>query len=265
MTSMKKVGLFALFLWPQLLLAEVLDVTLHYVGPTQGQTWSGIQQGLSEANLQGEFLGQHYTIKPISVDELEKLGAVTAILLATDADHILEVAQQPQFANVPVFNLSSDADSLREACLPNLLHLPISQRMKADALAQWQAKNPGVAVKAQAWHEDFVKFAAAQLNIRFTRNHTSKMDDDAWAGWAAVKMLSDTVARTQNPDAEAMLDYLKNALAFDGQKGDGATFRQTGQLRQIVLLVNQDNAIVAEAPLRGVKGGLDSLGINSCK
>ena len=77
-------------------------------------------------------------------------------------------------------------------------------------------------------------------------------------------MLSDTVARTQKTDAEAVLSYLKNDLAFDGQKGAGATFRDTGQLRQLVLLVENDK-IVAEAPLRGVKGGLDSLGLSSCK
>lgn len=91
------------------------------------------------------------------------------------------------------------------------------------------------------------------------------MGDDAWAGWAAVKMLSDTVARTQNADSAAMLSYLRDDLSFDGQKGDSATFRDTGQLRQILLLVDDNNKIVAEAPLRGVKGGLDSLGLISCK
>jgi hypothetical protein len=265
MTKMKNLGLFILFIWPQLLLANVIEVTLHYVGPTEGQVWAGVQQGLTEANLQGEFLGQNYTVKPVSVEDLEQLDSVTAILLATDAEQVLEVANQPQFANVPVFNLISAANELRQACLPNLLNIPVSEQMKQDALKQWQEKNPDTPVVAQAWHEDFVKFAAAQLNIRFTRNNQTKMDDDAWAGWAAVKMLSDTVARTQNPEAAAMLDYLKNELAFDGQKGDEATFRDTGQLRQIVLLVDQDNNIVAEAPLRGVKGGLDSLGLTTCK
>ncbi len=136
--------------------------------------------------------------------------------------------------------------------------------MKQDAIAQWQAKNPDMLVEAQGWHEDFVKFAASQLNTRFTRNHQANMDDDAWAGWAAVKMLSDTVARTQSTDSAAILTFLKNDLSFDGQKGDTATFRETGQLRQIVLLIDEDNNIVAEAPLRGVKGGLDSLGMPGC-
>jgi ABC transporter substrate binding protein (PQQ-dependent alcohol dehydrogenase system) len=136
--------------------------------------------------------------------------------------------------------------------------------MKQDALAQWLAKNPESKAHVQGWHEDFKKFAASQLNSRFKKAHGVVMDNDAWSGWAAVKLLSDTVARTQSTDATVMLNYLKNDIAFDGQKGAEATFRDTGQLRQLVLLV-EDNKIVAEAPLRGVKGGLDSLGLKSCK
>lgn len=267
MRKMKQLGLLILFIWPQLVLANVIEVTLHYVGPTDGQVWAGVQQGLTEANLQGQFLGQNYTVKAVSVDELTALPTdkITAILLATDSAAVLATAKREQFSQVPVFNLVSDADDLRQACLANLLNIPLSQQMKQEAIAQWQAKEPETAVTAQGWHEDFVKFAASQLNTRFTRNHQSKMDDAAWAGWAAVKMLSDTVARTQNTDAAAMLTYLRNDLSFDGQKGDTATFRDTGQLRQIVLLVDEGNKIVAEAPLRGTKGGLDSLGLASCQ
>jgi ABC-type branched-subunit amino acid transport system substrate-binding protein len=267
MTTLKKLVLFAVFIWPPLLLADNLQVTLHYIGPTEGQAWDGVEQGLDEANLQGRFLGQEYKIETVSEAELAKLKAeeVTAILVASDADHVMSIARMPQFATVPVLNLTSDADKLRQACLPNLLNIPPSNRMKQDALAQWQAKNADVPVTARTWHEDFVKFAASQLNNRFTKKHDRKMGDDAWAGWAAVKMLSDSVARTQSTDSAAMLKFLRNDLSFDGQKGDTATFRDTGQLRQIILLVDEQNKIVAEAPLRGVKGGLDSLGQLSCQ
>ncbi len=267
MTMLKKLGLLLLFVWPQIIFANTINVTLHYIGPTDGQVWAGIQQGLTEANLQGKFLGQNYEVKNITEEELEALpqSELTAVLIGTDTKHILEMAKLKKLAHVPVFNVSSDADSLRQVCLPNLLNIPLSKKMKQDALAQWQAKNPDVLVTAHAWHHDFVKFAASQLNNRFTRNHKTQMDDDAWSGWAAIKMLSDTVARTQKTDAADMLNYLKNDLSFDGQKGDTATFRDTGQLRQIALLIDKDDNIVAEAPLRGVKGGLDSLGMISCK
>jgi hypothetical protein len=245
-------------------MAQVQEVSLHYVGPTEGSVWQGLQQGLDEANIQGEFLGQKYTLDVVSVEELMELDDATAILLATDDQHILAVAQSEKFANVAVFNLISDSDDLRSACLTNLLSITASNKMKQDALAQWLAKNPESNAHVQVWHEDFVKFAASQLNSRFMKAHGVVMDDDAWSGWAAVKLLSDTVARTKSTDAAVMLNFLKNKIAFDGQKGAGATFRDTGQLRQLVLLV-EDDEIVAEAPLRGVKGGLDSLGLKSCK
>jgi hypothetical protein len=244
--------------------AEPLDIQLHYVGPTEGSAWAGLQQGLDEANLQGEFLGQKYSLVPIELKQLEQLESVTAVLMATDANDILELAEYKQFSHVPVININSGDDTLRAACLPNLLSISASDKMKQDALNQWLAKHPDSTAVAQGWHKDFVKFAASQLNKRYAKTHNGEsMDDDAWAGWASVKLLSDTVARTQSADSAAMLNYLKNDIAFDGQKGVGSTFRDTGQLRQIVLIVDNDK-IVAEAPLRGTKGGLDSLGLASC-
>ena len=247
----------------QIVMADIIDVKLHYVGPTEGSVWLGMQQGLDEANIQGEFLGQKYSVVNVTLDELMKLDSVTAVLLATDAEQVLSIAQSTQFANVPVFNISSDNDILRTACLPNLLNITASQKMKQDAMAQMLKKSPDSKAHAQGWHKDFKKFAASQLNIRFTKSYGQIMDDDSWAGWATVKLLSDTVARTQSMEANVMLNYLKNEIAFDGQKGAGATFRDTGQLRQLVLIVENDK-IIAEAPLRGVKGGLDSLGLKSC-
>jgi len=260
-----RVGLFTLIaFFCQSILADVLNVRLQYVGPTEGSVWLGVQQGLKEANIQGEFLGQKYSLQVVTVDELEKLDSVTAILLATDAQQVLAIAKSDKFSNVPVLNLTSDDDSLRSACLNNLLSITASKKMRKDALAQWLAKHPKSTAHVQGWHKDFKKFAASQLNIRFTKAQGVIMDNDSWAGWAAVKLISDTVARTQNTEPAAMLTYLKNDIAFDGQKGTGATFRNTGQLRQLLLIVD-NNKIVAEAPLRGVKGGLDSLGLKSCK
>lgn len=244
--------------------AKVIDVELHYVGTTEGSAWLGVQQGLDEANLQGEFLGQKYSLKPVSLEALAQQESITAILLALDAEQVLSVAQAKQFANVPVFNLISDSDVLRSACVSNLMNITASNKMKQDAVAQVVAKNPDSKAHAQTWHEDFVKFAARQLNSRFLKTQGVIMDDDAWAGWLAVKLMSEAVVRTQSAESSVMLDFLENATAFDIQKGGGANFRDTGQLRQIILLI-ENNEIITEAPLRGVEGGLDSLGLSSCK
>jgi hypothetical protein len=261
-----RIGLMAVVaIVSQVVLADVIDVKLHYVGPTEGSVWLGVQQGLEEANVQGEFLGQTYSLQAETTEELAKTKTpITAILVAGDQQQILAIAHNAKYAHIPVLNLLSDNNDLRKACLANLLNLPASEQMKQDALEQWLAKHPESKAHVQGWHEDFRKFAASQLNSRFKKSHGIVMDNDAWSGWAAVKLLSDTVARNQTDDAAVILNYLRNEIAFDGQKGAGATFRDTGQLRQLVLIV-EDNKLVAEAPLRGVKGGLDSLGLKSCK
>ena len=91
------------------------------------------------------------------------------------------------------------------------------------------------------------------------------MTDEAWAGWAAVKLLSDTIARVETNDAIVLIETLQTDLAFDGQKGIHMSFRDTGQLRQPLLLV-EDGTIVGEAPVRGIVGvtNLDSLGLPGC-
>jgi ABC-type branched-subunit amino acid transport system substrate-binding protein len=265
MKHIKKYGLFLAFAWPQWTVASDIDVTMHYVGPTDGQVWLGVQQGIEEANLQGGFLGQKYQVKVVEPNELESTNVETVVLLATDDDYIMKVAQSDKFAAIPVINLISSSDALREACLPNLFHVTPSESMRADALAQWQEKNSDKPAKVQSWHEDFVKFAASQLNNRFEKNQGEEMTDDAWAGWAGTKMVADSVVQTMQFDAAFMLNHLKNDLVFDGQKGDNTNFRENGQLRQILLMVDNDNKIVAEAPLRGFEGGLDSLGKVTCK
>lgn len=265
MNGMKKYGALLAFACSQPLLANDIDVTMHYVGPIEGAVWLGVQQGIDEANLQGGFLGQKYQIEVVEPEAIESTEVGTVLLMATDDEFIMQTAQSDKFADVPVINLVSRSDALRESCIPNLFHITASEKMRADALAQWQEKNPDTPANVQNWHEDFVKFAARQLNNRFEKNQGEAMTDESWAGWAGTKMIADTVVQTMKYDAEFMMDHLKTDLVFDGQKGDNTNFRENGQLRQILLLVDNDNNILAEAPLRGFDGGLDSLGQTTCK
>jgi hypothetical protein len=73
------------------------------------------------------------------------------------------------------------------------------------------------------------------------------------------------VAREQTTDASTLLAALRARLAFDGQKGQDLSFRDNGQLRQPLLLI-ETNKIVGEAPVRGVTDveNLDSLGPFAC-
>ena len=234
-----------------------------YIGSQDHPALLGVKQGVSEANLQGKFLGQQYHLDIMSPEAAKQhdFSRYIAVLAAVDADYFIKLSKQQ--TNRPIFNLSLTDDTLRSACLNNVLHVIPSRRMQVDAEAQWQKKQAGSPAVAQAWHHTFVKFAARDLNKRFKKNHHTEMDDAAWAGWAAVKMSSDSIAREEIRGAKKMLDYLRLNLVFDGQKGEDLSFRDTGQLRQLMLLVENDE-IVAEAPVRGVATDLDSLGLVSC-
>jgi ABC-type branched-subunit amino acid transport system substrate-binding protein len=256
--------ILVVFLWVSATVAQ--EVRLVYVGPTQSAVWRGVQQGLEEANILGRFTGQTYTLQhatPEGVEHLQAAQSPVAVLAAADAETLSRLSGTLAPTGLAVFNLTSDTDALRRACLPNLLHIPPSARMKADAVAQWQQKHPGAQVEARAWHPDFKKFAARDLNKRFLKIQGVPMEDDAWAGWAAVKMLAESVARTQTTEPPRLLSYMRGELQFDGQKGVSHSFRDTGQLRQPLLLV-QHGTLVGEAPVRGVASSLDSLGLPSC-
>jgi len=263
--NMLLVSLNLLFFASFYVSAETIEIDFVYVGAEDHSALLGVQQGLLEANLQGQFLGQNYQLDTISPANAlnSDYRKYIAVLTAVDLETFEKMSEQ--LAGTAVFNLTLEDDILRTSCLPNALHTIPSSSMKVDAVAQWHQKNPGSNVTAQAWHGDFVKFAARDLNKRFIKKQGQTMDDTAWAGWAAVKMTSDSVARENISDAKHMLTHLKTNLSFDGQKGSDMNFRETGQLRQLMILV-EDGKIVAEAPVRGVARPptLDSLGLLSC-
>ena len=137
--------------------------------------------------------------------------------------------------------------------------------MRQHAEQQWRRKSPSSRAGAKAWHRSFKKYAAAQLNNRYERSFGVEMSDNAWASWAAVKILSDLVVRLNESEPGPIGEALREDLSFDGQKGITMSFRDTGQLRQPLLLV-EDDRIVGEAPVEGIvnSSNLDSLGLAGC-
>ena len=261
-----KLSFIAMLLVSNLALAKNIEVHFAFIGQKNDAALLGIQQGLREANLQGQFLNQKYELELINVKNVHThdFSKYIAILTVVDIDTYKKLTDI--LPNIAIFNLSIKNDLLRTACIKNALHIIPSNMMQLDATNQWKKKNPHSHAKAQAWHPDFVKFAARDLNKRYKKHQKVSMNDNSWAGWASVKMTSDTVARTKINDPAEMLHYLKTELTFDGQKGSVMNFRETGQLRQPMLLIEK-NIIVAEAPVRGIAKPptLDSLGLLSCE
>ena len=236
------------------------DFELAYVGPDSSPALRGLQLGIDESNVQGEFLGVKLSLSRLDGDSMP---AGHVAIFADTPETIPELAAKA--AGLAVFNLSDGSDALRAACLGNALHVFPSDRMKADAIAQWRERNPGAAVTAAAWHGSAVKFAARDLNKRYKARFGVEMDELAWAGWFAARAVGDTLMRDPSADAAALLRSLKQAEGLDGQKGDPQSFRASGQLRQPLVLVGPEGQLLGEAPVRGAAGGLDSLGLSPCE
>ena len=238
------------------------EISVLYVGVADTSAHFGARQGLSEAVVQGEFMGIEYRMLTAAEMDQENVSPV-AIIAAVEPTRLIQLVEA--YPNLAIFNITANDTKLRELCRDNLFHIGPSAAMLADAEAQWRRHAPDSAARARAWHRTFQKYAAAQLNIRFKKQFATDMDDDAWAGWAAMKLLADTLVRQPSLGGADLIEALKTNQAFDGQKGADLSFRETGQLRQPVLLVEQDK-IVGEAPVRGVAdtSDLDSLGLAFC-
>lgn len=238
------------------------EVKIAYVGPPmQGDSsGKGAILGLKEAQLQGAFLGVEYSLTAAELGDLAVLRGADAILVAGTPGRVLAVVEAVSEQGVPVFNIAAPQDTLRTACAPNLLHTIPSDAMLATAVAQWKQTSDASSVAAQAWHPDFVKFAARDLNKRYQEAAGSDMDDESWAAWAAVRIIADAAVNLPEGTIAERLEYMRSEMEFDGQKGDYMTFRDTGQLRQLLLVV-VDGELAGEAPVRGVAASddLDSL------
>jgi len=105
---------------------------------------------------------------------------------------------------------------------------------------------------AEAWHWTWERYGAPQLNQRFERLAGRRMTGRDWAAWAALKALTEAVARTQGGDFAAIRNYLlSDDLRLDGYKGSPMSFRTWDrQLRQPILL-HTETAVIARAPVEG--------------
>jgi ABC-type branched-subunit amino acid transport system substrate-binding protein len=70
-----------------------------------------------------------------------------------------------------------------------------------------------------AWSSSLERFGAAQLNERYRKRFGVEMDEDAWAGWLAIKVLLDAVLRKGTADPCTLERALIAGERFDGHKG----------------------------------------------
>jgi ABC transporter substrate binding protein (PQQ-dependent alcohol dehydrogenase system) len=117
---------------------------------------------------------------------------------------------------------------------------------------------------ADGWHWTWERHGAPQLNQRFEKLAGRRMQEEDWAGWAAIKAVVEAAVRSRSADPKAMREaMLSPEFQFDGYKGTAVSFRPwSRQLRQPILL-HTHNAVIQRAPLEGFlheTNTLDTLG-----
>ena len=236
-------------------------MTILSIGDKNRDYASGVRQGVQEGELQGRFLG--FSIKLIEQETVPSdLSAVKAdaIITALPERVVLNMLRSLP-SDTPVINVLSRSDSLRDSCQPNLLHTVPSNSMLTDATVAWNKKKPDTSGSATAWHPDFKKFAARDLNKRYKAAHQKAMTPAAWAGWAASRSMADAYARGGLDSIKALTQADRGGFIFDGQKGHDMSLLPNGQLQQVLITEGADGQLLGEAPGLYPAAGLHKLSV----
>jgi hypothetical protein len=106
-----------------------------------------------------------------------------------------------------------------------------------------------------AWHESLERYGAGQINDRFRARFNAGMDEEAWAGWMAIKILLESALKTGSRDSRVIEAYLTGGSArFDGHKGVPLYFdAETRELVQPIFRVREGSEpeTIVERPRGG--------------
>jgi len=123
------------------------EVLAYLDRPPADEGIQGARLGIADNSTTGHFTGQLFQLverlAPVEghiAAAFRDLAANNMRLIVTDllAPELLSVAALPEAASVVIFNTAAPDDRLRGAdCRANILHLPPSRAMLADALVQY--------------------------------------------------------------------------------------------------------------------------------
>lgn len=206
--------------------------------------------------------------------------AAAIVLAVADAETCVAVAAACDVIGTAVLNTICPSDALRgERCHAALFHVGASDAMRRDAreIADRAATRQDATVRRDtanmrvvAWHSSLEKYGGEQLNQRFRASAHDDMDDAAWAGWMAIKILMEATLRAHDAEGQALRAYLERPDArFDGHKGVPLSFRTWDrQLRQPLYAITGDTITevpVARAGDSNARDRLDRLGPDSTR
>ena len=130
-------------------------------------------------------------------------------------------------------------------------------RVHPAAATTARAALPDATSRVELWHASLERFGAEQLNQRFMRRFGVAMDSDAWAGWIAMKIVSECALRAEDTSPIALRRALADPKAhFDGHKGRPLSFDpHDGALIQPLYVVARDSAGVERVTRELMPGG----------
>lgn len=162
-------------------------------------------------------------------------------------------AQERHLSNVNQLtrNPPSDSDSSASYDVVAVLDSEGEFARSVPYATHWPRPVVGSAgLVAQAWHPQWQRYGATQLNRRFRKWAQRPMQGPDWAAWMAGKAVAAALIHAPQASVGEQLQNLRQGKIFlDGFKGQSLSFRATdGQLRQPVLLASAE-AVTYMAPV----------------
>lgn len=221
----------------------------------QKSIFEGSKLGAAEAAQTARLFGSDVQVFEASGDGRAR-GALPAarflssarkvqVLIAVAAADVDGVAKFADDHHLIFFNVAARGMPERSACRRNSFHVEASDLMYSNAAKQFAAARTAPPRPSSApssvvlWDSHLQRFGASQLNDRYAAAAKREMDGAAWAGWAAIKIASETALRARSTDAAKMIAYVEAPTTeFDGHKGWPLSFRPADhQLRQPLYIV----------------------------
>jgi ABC-type branched-subunit amino acid transport system substrate-binding protein len=236
--------------------------------PPGDGAWPGIQLGAAEARHAAALFGTTFELHEVIATGADAAAAAQDVIRDHDAAVLIggaDAASADALAAVAAssgllfLNIGVAPDDMQRRCDPHVFHLRPSKAVRHAAVEAFGEARAGT--RAAVWHPRLVRFGAAQVIERFERTFDTAMDESAWAGWLAVKIVFDAVQRTGTTDTGEIAGHLASADAvFDGHKGRPLTFNPAShELRQPLYIVAAGE-LLGEVPQgRGAGGTPPSL------
>ncbi len=205
---------------------RAMPLRISLIGPLGEESRRGVEFGVAEALHAVRLLGRELLVASAT----RSVPGIAGCIVEAPRSGEMDPA-------VPTISLALSSPP-RHGCR---FSVRVSAKDRRQALARWRADHPGDGARAIVeWHGSLVRYGASELNERYAAKYGRPMTAAAWAGWFAVKALTETALRGGGRTPCESLA----AARFDGHKGRALSFdRTSGELRQPLYVLRDDTVL----------------------